>query len=110
MKNAHHVSDFGTAFTELLTWRNKSRFSYRYDGALSLRYGNGRKLSVSAEKMDRLRAEYRGKIVSAFGNGDSLDAWARINVTPTRIASYLVPVLLDLGFAQKTGEKIRFPD
>ena len=110
MRNTQYVAGAGTVFTALSTWRDRSQFSYRYGGALSLRYGNGRQLSVSAEKMRQLRTAHRGQIIAAFGASGSLDAWASAHITPTRIVSYLAPALIDLGFAERTGDKIRFLD
>lgn len=97
-----------TTFTTLSTWGGRARFSYRHDGSLALRYGSGRHCRVSAEHMERLRAEHRGQLVAVFGMEASLDAWTKEHVTRTRIASYLAPALVELGFVERSGDRIRF--
>lgn len=58
--------------------------------------------------MERLRAEHRGQLVAVFGMEPSLDAWTKEHVTRTRIASYLAPALVELGFVERSGDRIRF--
>lgn len=95
-------------FTTLSTWGGRARFSYRHDGSLALRYGNGRHCRVSVEHMERLRADHRGQLVTVFGPEPSLDAWTKEHVTRTRIASYLAPALVELGLVERSGDRIRF--
>lgn len=97
-----------TTFATLPTWGGRAQFSYRHDGSLALQYGNKRHCRVSAEHMDLIRAEHRGQLVAVFGPEPSLDACTKKRVTRTRIASYLAPALVELGFAERSGDRIRF--
>jgi hypothetical protein len=97
-----------TTFATLSTWGGRAQFAYHHDGSLALQYGNDRHCSVSAEHMERVCAEHRGQLVAVFGPKPSLDAWTKEHITRTRIASYLAPALLELGFAERNGDRIRF--
>jgi hypothetical protein len=97
-----------TTFATLSTWGGRAQFSYHHDGSLALQYGNDRHCRVSAEHMERLRAEHQGQLVAVFGPEPSLDAWTKEHVTRTRIASYLAPALVELGFVERNGDRIRF--
>jgi hypothetical protein len=96
-------------YTTLSTWGGRAQFSYRDNGnTLSLQYGNGQQYRVSAEHIERLRADHRGQLVAVFGPAPSLDAWTKTHVTRTRIATYLAPALIQLGFAERSGDRIKF--
>jgi hypothetical protein len=97
-----------TAIPTLSTWGGRAQFSYRHDGSLSLEYGNGRQCRVSADHLQLIRAELGGQLIAVFGPAPSLDAWTKANVTRTRITSYLAPALVDLGFAERSGDRIKF--
>lgn len=56
--------------------------------ALRLHF-RGRKVPVSTSRTDPRR--------------DSLGAWLQVNVTPTAIASYVAPILVHEGYAEREG-------
>lgn len=92
----------------LATWGRRSTFSYRRAEGLHLSYGNRRQLRIRTESLERLFAalhEASDKdVLAVFGPAPSLDAIALATVTQTRIASYLAPVLVDLGLAERSGD------
>lgn len=106
MANNEHSGADGAGLRELPTWGGRKRFSYAHDGGLTLHYGKASRLRVSAEMLRKLCADNRGKTMPLLG-ADSLDEWVRINGIQTRIVSYLAPALIDLGLAERAGDRIR---
>jgi len=103
---------------ELETWAGRSRF--RYEGSVEqgtiVHFGTGfaHTARLSAEQFRRLLAHFKGRTVPIGTSrdsapGGSVGAWLQENVTPTAIASYVGPILLDEGYAEKVGRSdIRF--
>lgn len=102
------MMDSAPTFATLRTWGGRTTFSYRHSGSLSLEYGSGRRCRVSAAHLVQLCAAHRGQLVAVFGEESSLDAWTEKHITRMRIASYLAPALVELGLAERSGEKIKF--
>jgi hypothetical protein len=91
----------------LPTWGGRSQFAYRCDGGVFFEYGNKRRLHVSAKQMTALQTTLGGQLLPVFGAEPSLDAWVKENIIGTRIASYLAPVLVAIGLAERSGSKLR---
>jgi hypothetical protein len=108
MEENEHSGARGAGLTELPTWGKQSSFLYAYDGGLTLHYGKASRMRVSADIIRKLRSDNKGKAMAPSGAG-SLDEWVKANGIQTRIASYLAPALIDLGFAERAGDKIQFP-
>lgn len=68
---------------------------------------------VTAEQYTRLLHHFRGRTVSIGTSRDnppigSVGRWLQGNVTRTAIASYVGPILVAEGYAEKIGSDIRF--
>lgn len=101
--NTYRLPTSGT----LPTWGGRSQFVYRCDGGVFLEYGNNRRLHVSATQITALQTALSGRLIPVFGAEPSLDAWVKDHIIGTRIASYLAPVLIALGLAERSGSKLR---
>ena len=98
------------------TWAGRS--SFRYEGSVAqgttIHYGTGYTAAVSDHQFRRLLAHFSGRTVPIGTSRDnppagSVGAWLQDNVTPTAIASYVGPILLSEGYAEKVGRSdIRF--
>lgn len=91
----------------LPTWGGRSQFAYRCDGDVLFEYGNNRRLHVSAEQIAALQTALRGQLLPVFGADPSLDSWVKEHMIGTRIASYLAPLLVALGLAERCGSNLR---
>jgi hypothetical protein len=101
----------------LMTWRKKSCFCYSgsiKDGT-SIRYGSGYPVQVTASQYQALLNHFKGREVDIGTSRDkatdeSVGKWLQQNVTKTAIASYVGPILIAEGYAEKgsTPSKIRF--
>lgn len=82
------------------------QFSYEKtaDGDVHIEFGRGRKVTVSAEDLQRLIQHFRGRQAQLGTSRDrppagSVGEWLQQNVTPTAIASYIGPILAREGHA-----------
>ena len=103
---------------QLKTWAGRSEFSY--DGSVSagteIWYGQGWLVRVSADEYRALLKHFRhaetemGTSRDTAPNG-SVGAWLQKNVTKSAIASYVGPILLHEGYAERVlgqPSRIRF--
>ena len=103
---------------KLATWAGRSKFEY--EGSVSvgtkIRYGRGWSVSVSAEQYQALLKHFRSAEAEMGTSRDaapegSVGAWLQENVTKSAIASYVGPILLDEGYAERVAghsSRIRF--
>lgn len=100
---------------ELETWGGGSEFSYEgsVEDGTNIKYGNGRKVRVNAQQYKLLRQHFRNRVVQIGTTRNtkttepppsSLGAWLFSNVTKTAIASYVGPILIREGYAEKVGK------
>jgi hypothetical protein len=95
---------------QLLTWAGKSNFEYTgsvKDGT-TIKYGKGFIVKVSADDYAKLIRLFSGRIVDIGTSRDrpppnSLGKWLQQHVTKTAIASYVGPILIYEGHAEKIG-------
>jgi hypothetical protein len=100
----------------LPTWDGRSQFSYTGSVAqgTEIIYGNRNKINVSATQYSSLLSHFRGSTVEIGTSHtepprNSLGAWMLDNITKTGIASYVGPILIHAGFAQKVARtQIKF--
>ncbi len=99
----------------LPTWAGKSSFQYTgsVDTGTTITYGKGFTVNVSVSDYSRLVRFFSGSEVEIGTSrtnapAGSLGKWLQDNVTRTAIASYVGPILINEGYAEKVGEsKIR---
>lgn len=102
----------------LSTWGGRSRFKYEgsvVDGTL-IHYGKAWSVRVSAEQYRALLNRFKGMEADMGTSRDtapagSVGTWLQENVTKTAIASYVGPILVEEGYAEripKQSSKIRF--
>ena len=103
----------------LSTWAGRSRFEYTGSVAAGteIRYGQQPYLQrISGELYARLLAHFSGAVVdigTSFDNppAGSVGEWLQANVTKTAMASYVGPILLEEGYAERVAgarSEIRF--
>lgn len=103
---------------ELNTWGGRSTFSYEgsvKDGTVITFGRRGTTVTVTTEEYAALREHFRNRLVPAGTSRnapqrDSLGAWLCDNVTRVAIASYVAPILVEEGYAERDpvdGSKIR---
>jgi hypothetical protein len=92
------------------TWGERSTFDY--SGSVvtgtEITYGRGHVIQVSAAQYSDLRRHFLNQVVPVGTSrtappSGSLGAWLQANVTPTAIASYVAPILVLEGYAQRVG-------
>ena len=95
----------------LETWGGRSKFNYSgsVETGTDIVYGQGWKVSVSAEEYVNLRHHFMGRIVQVGTSRtdpppESLGAWLQANVTQLAIASYVAPILVIEGYAKRVGK------
>jgi len=93
------------------TWGGRSRFEYSgsVETGTEIVYGRGWKVRVSAQEYTALRRHFLKRIVPAGTSrtkppDDSLGAWLQANVTRSAIASYVAPILIFEGYAERVGK------
>jgi hypothetical protein len=100
----------------LPTWGERSKFSYSgsvTQGTLII-YGKGFSITVSASEYSSLLNHFQGKVVDIGTSrtnppSGSVGEWLQFHVSKTAIASYIGPILVVEGYAEKTGgPRIRF--
>ncbi|MGZ8287776.1 MAG: 8-oxoguanine DNA glycosylase OGG fold protein [Telluria sp.] len=97
-------------FTVHATAGGRSAFSYRIDASnnVMLRFGRKGKITLGADQIAQLAGEFSRREVKLTGGGDSLETWLSRHVTKVRISSYLVPVLVLLGYAVRGRNGLKF--
>lgn len=95
---------------KLTTWTGKKEF--HYSGSVKegteIIYGKEHRIIIDAGQYDLLLKSFSGKTVYIGTSRDnapagSLGAWLQENITRTAIASYVGPILIEEGYAQKVG-------
>lgn len=94
----------------LETWAGKSSFSYTgsVKSGTIITYGSGFSLSVSADQYTKLLNYFEGRTINIGTSRTnpprgSVGEWLQANVTKTAIASYVGPILISEGYAEKAG-------
>lgn len=97
------------------TWAGKSSFNYTGSVKIGTKitYGNGHSIKVSAAQYNNLLGHFRGRTVSMGTSRDcppkgSIGEWLQMHVTKTAVASYVGPILINEGYAEKDGSNIKF--
>jgi hypothetical protein len=100
----------------LPTWAERSKFSY--SGSVThgtkITYGEGFSVTVSVSEYSALLKHFRGKTVDiGISRTDpppgSVGEWLQSQVTKTGIASYVGPILIAEGYAERAGgTRIKF--
>jgi choline dehydrogenase-like flavoprotein len=103
---------------QLSTWAGRSRFEY--EGSVSqgtrISYGKGWRVYVSPEQYRALLKHFKDAETEMGTSRDnpppgSVGAWLQENVTKSAIASYVGPILIDEGCAERVPgqpSRIRF--
>ena len=97
------------------TWRGRSHFTYTGSIELGTKitYGEGNNINVSAEQYAALREQFINQTIEVGTSRTnvprrSLGKYLQDNVTRTAIASYVAPILVLEGFAERIQQhKIR---
>ncbi len=101
----------------LKTWKEKSTFSYTGSVKQGTKIFYGRKpysKFISATQYVKLINHFQGRRVDIGTSRtdpprNSVGEWLQLNVTRTALASYVGPILITEGYAEKAGgSKIRF--
>ena len=94
----------------LPTWSRRSRFSYAGSvrAGTTISYGSGHIIFVTPGQYSSLLDHFRGMTVDVWASrtgppARNVSEWLQANVTKTAIASYVCPILIDEGFAEKVG-------
>jgi hypothetical protein len=94
---------------KLATWAGRSSFEYSgsVKAGTTIKYGKGSTIEVSAADYSRLLTVFSGSMVEIGTSrtsppAGSLGRWLQNNVTKTAIASYVGPILINEGYADKT--------
>jgi hypothetical protein len=95
----------------LPTWGQGSRFSYAGSvrTGTTISYGSGYLVFVTPEVSSSLRDHFQGMTVDAGTSrtdppAKSVGEWFLANVTKTAIASYVCPILIHEGFAERVDK------
>lgn len=95
----------------LRTWGMRSGFSYvgSIKSGTQISYGRGCTASVTREQYLALISHFRGMTVPGGTSRtnppvNSVGEWLKANVTRTGIASYVCPILVDEGCAERVGK------
>jgi len=79
---------------------------------IRIKYGKKQRKLISRDILQRVADAHTGKLVPASGEG-SVDQFLSDEASPgffckTHLQSYVCPLLVRLGYAQKVGERFRF--
>lgn len=93
------------------TWGGRSEFEYQgnvQQGTVII-YGNNNRITITAEQYQQLINHFVGQNVTVSPErtdpeAGSLEDWLHQNVTRTAIASYVAPILVQEGIADRTPE------
>jgi hypothetical protein len=92
------------------TWGKRSTFDYvgSIKTGTEIKYGEGRVITVTAQQYAALRKHFLNQVI-AVGTSRTepakrtLGEWLKNNVTKTAIASYVAPILVREGYAERVG-------
>jgi hypothetical protein len=104
------------AMPTLQTWAGRSIFNYHgsVQNGTTIIYGLGHRIHVTSQQYNALLYHFQGQTVSAGTSRtnpppSSVGEWLQINVTPTAISSYICPILINEGYAERVENTgIRF--
>lgn len=92
----------------LETWARRSHFEYNgsIENGTEIIFGTGRLVTVTKEQYKALLKQFQGATVIAGTSRTrvpqgSIGKWLQINVTKTAIASYVCPILINEGYAER---------
>lgn len=92
------------------TWAGKSSFSYSgsVQQGTEISFGSNQKVYVSAGQYNDLLKTFRGQAVNIGTSrtdppAGSVGEWLICNVSKIAIASYVGPILIEEGYAEKLG-------
>jgi hypothetical protein len=95
----------------LPTWGQGSRFSYAGSvrTGTTISYGSGYLIFVTPEHYSSLLDHFQGMTVDAGTSrtdppAHSVGEWLQANVTRTAIASYVCPILIEEGCAERVDK------
>jgi hypothetical protein len=106
--------------TEFPTFGEASTFDAKFlaGGKISLRFGGfnrqGRRNGYRALEsgyLDRLAGYFSGRLVAPTSNdkeAESIDGWIVASGITTRLSSYVCTLLVELGYANREGDQLRF--
>jgi hypothetical protein len=93
------------------TWSGRSTFEYEglVETGTRIVYGKGQTIVVTAGQYAALRRHFLDRVAPVGTSrtdrpGDSLGFWLQANLSATAIASYVAPILVHEGFAQRVGD------
>jgi hypothetical protein len=100
----------------LQTWSGRSIFGYTgsIQNGTMITYGQNRTIRVTGDQYNALLNHFQGQTVTAGTSRTnrpegSVGDWMKVNVTPVAISSYVCPILIAEGYAEKVGRsQIRF--
>jgi hypothetical protein len=108
---------------KLNTWANKSDFEFTYEGEdiltgmTIIHYGKNKryKQKITADQYHNIIERFRGQTLPIGTSKtdpprNSLGFWLNQTITRTAIASYVGPILVHFGYAEKRGAEIIFRD
>lgn len=111
LKNLIAVNSEQREMKTLRTWGLGSSFTYSgsIESGTRIMYGKGFTVYVTPEQYSSLLDYFRDMTVDAGTSRtnpprNSVGEWLRMNVTKTAVASYVCPILIDEGFAERVGK------
>ena len=100
--------ELSKTMNKMQTWGGRATFDWTLvpDGGFVIQFGHGGHALLTADIVGRLLQHFRGRAVPVGTSRDnppagSLGEWLQENVTPTATASYVAPVLVELGHASR---------
>lgn len=100
---------------KLKTWAGRSSFEYSgsVKNGTTIMYGNGHEKIISREQYISLLNHFKGKTVDAGTSRTnapqgSVGEWLQTNITKTAVSSYVCPILIAEGYAEKDRSQIKF--
>lgn len=96
---------------KLATWAGKSNFSYSgsvKEGTVII-YGANNRIRINAADYRKLLLHFKGRTLEIGTSRDrpprgSMGEWLQNNITKTAIASYIGPILIHEGYAEKAND------
>lgn len=93
------------------TWKGRSQFTYEgsVEEGTAIYFGQGRMTRVSASQYAALLQYFRNRDGISVGTSrnppaNTLGVWLNANVDRRAIASYVAPILIWEGYAERVGE------
>ena len=94
------------------TWGKRSSFDYTgsIKTGTEIKYGEGRVITVTAQQYAALRKHFLNQVVAVGTSRTdspkrSLGEWLQNNVTKLAIASYVAPILVLEGYAERVDTR-----